>query len=75
MTILINAILGLIEFIISIVNLIISVIDSCVWLVMNLPQLLASVTTAFAYAPAFVEVFLVCSLAIIVVMFVIRLVF
>lgn len=64
---------SLIDIILSVVQLVITLIDSVLWLITNLPQLLSGVTMGFAYAPSFIVPFLLCSVAVMVVFMIIRL--
>lgn len=64
---------SLIDIILALVNLVITVIDGIIWLVLNLPELLAGVTASFSYVPSFVLPFLTVSLSVMVVIMLIRL--
>lgn len=64
---------SLIDIIISLLQLVITLVDSILWLIANLPQLIAGITTSFAYAPSFIMPFLSASLAILIVIMLIRL--
>lgn len=61
------------DILLSVINLLVTLVDSVIWVVTNLPQLIAGVTASFAYAPAFLTPFLAASVALLVVFAIIRL--
>lgn len=64
---------SIIDILVSVISLLITLVKSIVWLVTNLPQLIAGVTSGFGFAPSFILPFLLCSLAALVVIFLIKL--
>lgn len=62
-----------IDILVSLIQLVVTLVKSILWLVTNLPQLISGVTSGFAYAPSFIMPFLACSLAILVVFMLIKL--
>lgn len=73
MNAIIDFFVSIIEILISLVKLLVTLIDSVLWLIANLPQLISGITAGFAYAPTFIMPFLAASLAVMVVIFVVRL--
>ena len=64
---------SIIDILVSLIQLVVTLVTSILWLVTNLPQLISGVTAGFAYAPDFIMPFLLCSIAILVVIMLIRL--
>lgn len=64
---------SIIEILVSLINLLVTLVKSILWLVTNLPQLISGVMASLSYAPSFIEPFLLCSIAILVVFMIIRL--
>ncbi len=64
---------SIIEILVSLINLVITLVKSVLWLVMNLPQLVSGVMASLAYAPSFIEPFLLCSMAILIVFAIVKL--
>ena len=64
---------SIIDILISLIQLVVTLVDSILWLISNLPQMITGVTAGFAYAPSFIMPFLSASVAILVVIMLIRL--
>ena len=64
---------SILDIIMSLLQLVVTFLQSVVWLIGNLPQLIAGATAGFAYAPTFMLPFLTASLAVLVVIFLVRL--
>lgn len=64
---------SIIDILVSLIQLVVTLVDSILWLIANLPQLISGVTTSFAYAPSFIMPFLSASVAILIVIMLIRL--
>lgn len=73
MNAIIDFFVSIIDILISLIQLVVTLVTSILWLVTNLPQLISGVTAGFAYAPDFVMPFLAASVAIMVVIMLIRL--
>lgn len=69
----IGFLIGLVDILVALFNLILNLIDGIIWIITNLPELLAGVTASFSYVPAFVLPFLTVSVSIMVVIMLIRL--
>ena len=63
---------SIIDILVSLVSLVVTTIKSILWLVLNLPQLVAGVTTGFAYVPDFIMPFLLCSVSLLLIIALIR---
>lgn len=63
---------SIVDILVSLVTLVVTTIKSILWLVVNLPQLVAGVTTGFAYVPDFIMPFLLCSLSLLLIIALIR---
>lgn len=74
MNAIIDFFVSILDILISLVKLLVTLIDSILWLLTNLPQLISGVTAGFAYAPTFMMPFLAASIAVMVVVFIIRLI-
>lgn len=64
---------SIIEILVSLVNLVVTLIKSVLWLVTNIPQLVSGVMAALSYSPSFIEPFLLCSIALLIVFMIIKL--
>lgn len=73
MNAIIDFFLSILDILISLVKLLVTLIDSILWLIANLPQLISGITAGFAYAPTFMMPFLAASIAVMVIIFLVRL--
>ena len=64
---------SIIDILVSLIQLVVTLVTSILWLVTNLPQLVSGVTAGFVYAPDFIMPFLVSSIAILIVLMVMKL--
>lgn len=69
----IDAIMGVVDFLTSIVSFIINTLSSIVWVVTSIPQFIGSITAVFAYCPTYLLVFLEISLSLMVVFAILKL--
>ena len=63
---------GILDILMSVVQLFVTTISSVFWLVTNLPQMVAGITASFAYTPDFLFPFLSGSIALLVVLAIMR---
>ena len=62
-----------IDVLVALIQRVVTMVTSTVWLITNLPQMIAGVTAGFTYAPDFIMPFLNASVAILVLFMVIKL--
>lgn len=65
---------SIIDILVSLIQMVVTTVKSILWLIGNLPQIISGVTVGFAFSPSFILPFLGASLALLLVMFVIRLI-
>ena len=58
-----DAILGVVDFLVSIVHLIANTITSIIWVITSIPQFVATFTGLLAYCPTYLLVWIECALA------------
>ena len=75
MTVIVEFIASFIDVVVALVQRMVTTIDSIIWLVTNIPSMLAGITAGFAYAPTFLMPFLGVSVSLLIVMFLIRIIF
>ena len=62
----VDALMGIVDFVISIGSFIINTLASLIWVITSIPNFVATITSLFAYCPTFLLVFLEISLALMV---------
>lgn len=62
----IDALYGIVDFIVAIANFLVNTFMSIVWVVTSIPSFVGIITALFAYCPTFILVFLEISLALMV---------
>ena len=62
----IDALLGIVDFLAAIGSFIINTLTSIVWVITSIPSFVGSITALFAYSPPCILVFLEISLALMV---------
>lgn len=62
----IDALLGIVDFLGAICSFVINTITSIVWIITSIPSFVATITSLFAFCPTFILVFLEISLALMV---------
>lgn len=69
----VDALMGIVDFVIAIASFVINTLFSIIWVIRSIPSFVGSITALFAYCPYFVLVFLEISLALMVLFAVIKL--
>ena len=72
MTAIVDFLVGILDIILSVVQLFVTAISSLFWLLGNSSQIIAGITASFAYTPDFLFPFLSSSLALLVVIMIMR---
>ena len=62
----IDALLGIVDFLAAIASFVFNTISSIVWVVTSIPSFVGAITSLFAYCPTFILVFLEISLTLMV---------
>lgn len=73
MNAIIDFFVSILDIIVSLVNMVITSVKSIIWLIASLPRMISGVTAGFAYSPTFILPFLSASIAILLVIFIVRL--
>lgn len=69
----IDAILGIVDFLVSIVHLIGNTLASVAWVITSIPQFIGTFTGLLAYCPTYLVIWIECALALTVLFAVLKL--